>query len=104
MQVEKYGEPNVIMSILGNKSDMEDNKINTDRIHEFCKARNISHYEVSAKTGGSVYNSFEELSKKLTQIHPKIERKETENPVVANVLKKKNEFKLKSGADTKKKI
>lgn len=73
--MEKYGEPNVIMSILGNKCDMEDNKINTDRILEFCKAKGINHYEVSAKTGDSVYNSFEELSKKLTQIHPKIERK-----------------------------
>ncbi len=63
------------MSIIGNKSDMEDNRINTDRIHEFCKNKGISHYEVSAKTGDSVQNSFEELSKKLTQIHPKIERK-----------------------------
>lgn len=92
------------MSILGNKSDMEETKISTDRILEFCKSRGIGHYEVSAKTGDSVYNSFEDLSRKLTQIHPKIERKETENPVVANVLKKKNEFQLKSGASTNKKI
>ena len=60
------------MSILGNKSDMEDNKISTDRILAFCKARGIDHDEISAKTGDSVYNSFEHLSKKLTQIHPKI--------------------------------
>jgi hypothetical protein len=32
------------MSILGNKSDMEDNKITTDRILAFCKARGIGHY------------------------------------------------------------
>ena len=57
---------------------------------------------VSAKTGDSVANAFEQLAKKLTKIHPRVEKKETENAVVANVMKKKNEFKLKSGADKSK--
>ncbi len=46
------------MSILGNKSDMEESKIKTDRMLEFCKNRGIGHYEVSAKTGGSVHDAF----------------------------------------------
>lgn len=54
------------MSILGNKSDMEASRINTDRVLEFCKNKNIAHYEVSAKTGDSVFNAFEDLSRRLT--------------------------------------
>ncbi len=39
------------------------------------------------------------MSEKLTKLYPKTEKRETaQSDVVTKVLKKKNEFKLKSGA------
>ena len=58
--------------------------------------------EVSAKTGDNVDELFKQLAINLTKVHPKIEKKEApQNAIVAKVLQKKNEFKLKSGTTQK---
>ena len=87
--------------LLGNKSDCE-GSFDKSQVEEFCKEKNLVFRKGSAKTGDGVATAFNELSEKLTKIHPKIEKKETtQNAVVSNIMKKKNEFQLRSAADVK---
>lgn len=56
-------------------------------------------YEVSAKNGDNIYQAFMNMARELIKLHPKVEKQEPGNKVIENIRKKKNEFKLKSGAD-----
>ena len=60
------------MCLLGNKSDCE-NKVNNDDIREFCTKNNISHFEVSAKTGNNVGIALDDFADRLTSKFEKIE-------------------------------
>jgi 50S ribosomal subunit-associated GTPase HflX len=88
-----------VVAIAGNKADQQEGKFNNSKVLEYCAAKGIEHSEVSAKSGDNVEAVFRNLAEKLTQVHPKAEKKETpQSQVVSKVMQKKNEFKLKSGA------
>ena len=62
---------------------------------------------MSAKTGEGVDKIFAELSRELVKIHPKVNPVAVKNPVMEDLKKRKgdmdkrkNEFKIRSGADT----
>ena len=78
---------------------MPEGKFNNQQVLDYCTSKGIEHRQVSAKTGDSVDMVFKSLAEKLTKVHPKTVKKDTpQNEVVAKVMAKKNEFKLKTGA------
>lgn len=87
------------MCALGNKSDSELRKVETGRMEEFATRRKIPAYEVSAKNGDNIYQAFMNMARELIKLHPKVDKQEGTNKVIENIKKKKNEFKLKSGAE-----
>jgi ribosome biogenesis GTPase A len=98
-KIEKYAEPNVQLCALGNKSDSDVRKVETDRLEEFSSRRKIPVFEVSAKNGDKIYQAFMNMARELIKLHPKVEKQEPTNKVIENIKKKKSDFKLKSGAD-----
>ena len=77
--------------VLANKADSpeETRKVDKEEGEQFCKARNLGFYEVSAKTGEQVPEAFQAAAESLTKIYPKEDRKNTRNPVIDEISKKK---------------
>lgn len=101
-QVEKYGQENVVIAVAGNKSDQTQGKFDIEQVDQYCTSKGYQHLGVSAKTGDNVEELFKKLSESLTKVHPKVDKKQTpQNEVVAKVMQKKNQFKLKSGKTEK---
>lgn len=71
MQIEKFSEPNVKTSILGNKADSDAKKIEQENIDEFSAEKGVSSYPVSAKTGEGVLEAVTDMVRELMKIHPK---------------------------------
>ena len=64
---------NVDIAILGNKTDKEaERKVEREEVEKFCQAKNIRHFEVSAKNGEHVTDAFYQMSEELTNKYPRI--------------------------------
>eukprot|EP00828_Plagiopyla_frontata_P011738 TRINITY_DN16526_c0_g1_i1.p2 TRINITY_DN16526_c0_g1~~TRINITY_DN16526_c0_g1_i1.p2 ORF type:complete len:122 (+),score=34.16 TRINITY_DN16526_c0_g1_i1:188-553(+) len=64
-EVESYGEKNVSLMLLGNKSDIEERLITGEEAQKYSSEHNMIFYETSAKTAESVETAFFEISKQL---------------------------------------
>jgi len=65
-ELQRRGDPNVVIALAGNKADMEaKRKVQTEEAQQYAKDNDILHLETSAKTALNVRNLFIEIAKKL---------------------------------------
>lgn len=64
--LRKSAPSDVIIIIVGNKADLESNRVvSMKEINDYLKSQNCEYIEVSAKTGMNILLLFEELSNML---------------------------------------
>jgi Ras-related protein Rab-1A len=67
-EVETYAEKDAIFFLIGNKSDLNDQRqVPQDKIKEFCELKNLTYMECSAKEGEKIKEIFVELARKLEE-------------------------------------
>jgi len=65
-EIKRRGNSECIISIIGNKSDLKDNrKVSVKKVTEYADTNNISYMEVSAKAGVNINNMFENIAKRI---------------------------------------
>jgi small GTP-binding protein len=65
-ELQRRGDPNVVIALAGNKADMEaKRKVQTEEAQQYAKDNDILHLETSAKTALNVRNLFIEIGKHL---------------------------------------
>ncbi|CAD8211958.1 unnamed protein product [Paramecium octaurelia] len=64
-EVDSYAEKNVELLLLGNKSDIEEKVVTTQKALDYAGIRRMAHMEVSAKTADQVSKAFLNLARKL---------------------------------------
>ena len=65
-QVEKHAAPNVKKILIGNKSDMvEEKKISKEQGEEVARENNMSFFETSALKGYGINEAFEFISREI---------------------------------------
>ncbi|CAD8205617.1 unnamed protein product [Paramecium pentaurelia] len=64
-QVESYAEKNVELLLLGNKSDVEDKDVTTQKAQDYAASNRMAHMEVSAKTADQVSKAFISMVKTM---------------------------------------
>ena len=66
-EIKKNCGEKCIIILVGNKLDLENKrKVDAEEVNDYAESKNISHIEVSAKTGDNVVNIFHNLVKKLS--------------------------------------
>ena len=74
-EIQKRGDPNVVIALAGNKADMEGKrKVQYEEAQQYANDNEIMHMETSAKTSLNVRNLFVEIAKKLPKNHVVQER------------------------------
>lgn len=72
-ELQRRGDPNVIIALAGNKADLESKrKVEREEAQEYARENSILHMETSAKTALNVKALFEEIARRLpkTQAQP----------------------------------
>jgi len=65
-ELQRRGDPNVVIALAGNKADMESKrKVQTEEAQLYAQENEIIFLETSAKTSVNVRNLFIEIAKKL---------------------------------------
>ena len=65
-QLRDFADPGVIKLLLGNKSDMlNEKRISQEEIDKFCNANDFFYYETSAKLNKNIDDGFSELAKQI---------------------------------------
>ena len=63
-ELQRRGDPNVVIALAGNKADMENKrKVQTEEAQQYARDSDIIHMETSAKTSSNVRNLFIEIGK-----------------------------------------
>lgn len=61
-ELQRRGDPNVVIALAGNKADMENKrKVNTEEAQQYAQDNEIIFMETSAKTSLNVKNLFTEI-------------------------------------------
>ena len=61
-ELQRRGDPNVVIALAGNKADMEaKRKVQTEEAQQYAKENEIIYMETSAKTSLNVKNLFVEI-------------------------------------------
>jgi len=72
-EVSKYGDPNIFMLLIGNKSDLKSQRqVDTQRAAEFAQKNKMTFLETSALDATNVEKAFDVL---LEGIHERVGRK-----------------------------
>lgn len=67
-EVETYAEKDAIFFLIGNKSDLQDQRqVPQDKIKQFCNQKNLTYMQCSAKEGDHIKQIFISLARKLEQ-------------------------------------
>lgn len=71
-ELQRRGDPNVVIALAGNKCDMPDSKrkVQTEEAQQYANENEIIYIETSAKTSHNVRNLFVEIAKKLPKTIP----------------------------------
>lgn len=65
-ELNDQADKNIVIVVAGNKCDMErERQIKKSDALEFCRTRNIRHFDTSAKTGAGVEEIFTELAQSI---------------------------------------
>jgi Ras-related protein Rab-5C len=63
-ELQRRGDPNVVIALAGNKADMESKrKVQTEEAQQYAQDSEIIYMETSAKTALNVKNLFVEIGK-----------------------------------------
>lgn len=74
-ELQRRGDPNVIIALAGNKADLEQRrKISQEEAESYAEENGILHLVTSAKDGTNVMSLFVEIAKKLPKNPPQVER------------------------------
>jgi Ras-related protein Rab-5C len=74
-ELQRRGDPNVIIALAGNKADLEARrKIEFEEANAYATENGILHMETSAKNANNVKALFVEIAKKLPKAAPQPER------------------------------
>ena len=76
-ELQRRGDPNVVIALAGNKADMESKrKVQTEEAQQYAKDSEIIYMETSAKTALNVRNLFVKIAEKLPK-NPVIPERES---------------------------
>ena len=65
-ELTKNADPNIVIALVGNKSDLEDQRrISTEEAKKFCEENGLLYFECSAKTGANVREVFISVMEKI---------------------------------------
>ena len=64
---KKHGTEDVIKMIIGNKCDMDNREVTIDRLETLCIKYGIPFFEVSAKLGLNIEESFSEMTLRILE-------------------------------------
>ena len=68
-ELQRRGDPNVIIALAGNKADLEARRtVSYEEAHEYATEQGLLHLETSAKNANNVKALFVEIAKKLPKI------------------------------------
>ncbi|XP_065850546.1 ras-related protein RHN1-like isoform X2 [Euphorbia lathyris] len=71
LELQRQGNPNLIMFLVANKVDMEDRrKVTSEEGEQYAKENGLAFLEASAKTAQNVNELFYEIAKKLAKAAP----------------------------------
>ncbi len=96
-QLKIYASENISMILLGNKCDLLDRKISSERIDEICGDYKLKYFETSAKLNFNIEEAFLHIAK---DIRDKKKNENIEKVQDENEPKKKGKgIKLKNSKD-----
>lgn len=87
--------------IVGNKLDLENREIDTERAEIFCEKYNMKYFETSAKRGTNVEKIFEEITRLILDNKQKNEIIDKENAYI--IKHKSSKIKIQPDKSKKKK-
>lgn len=74
-ELQRRGDPNVVIAIAGNKCDQESSRtVDKDEASQYAQDNGLIHMETSAKTAFNVKELFVEIAKRLPKSQPVPER------------------------------
>lgn len=74
-ELQRRGDPNVVIALAGNKADLENRKkVDLEEAQAYAEQNGILHVVTSAKEGTNVKSLFVEIAKKLPKNPPQQER------------------------------
>lgn len=77
-ELQRRGDPNVVIALAGNKCDLEDNRqIPREEAEEYAAENNLLFMETSAKMNLNVTEVFEAIGHKLPKGAPAQEKTDT---------------------------
>ena len=86
-EIQKYGDPNIVLGIAGNKSDLYDNEAVPEKeAREFAKSINAIYALTSAQNNFGVNKLFEDIGNKF--LDPNFQEKISETKIVKNMESK----------------
>ena len=69
-ELQRRGDPNVVIALAGNKADMESKrKVQTEEAQQYAHDSDIIYMETSAKTALNVRNLFVEIGEMLRRMN-----------------------------------